>query len=97
MHRYITSQYGGYMNTNWGSCQATGQNCGLDFDQASDPTYYALPNSCSQGSVPNYYINVQQVSDVQAGLSFANKYGVPLVVKNSGMLLVAMCDSFCLP
>ena len=76
------------MNTNWGSCQATGSWCGLDFNLPSNPLYYTIPNSCSQGSTPNYYINVQQVSDVQAGLSFANKYGVPLVIKNSGMLLV---------
>lgn len=34
--------------------------------------------------MPSYYINVQEVSDVQAGLSFANEYGVPLVIKNSG-------------
>ncbi|KAL9080968.1 MAG: hypothetical protein Q9157_000378 [Trypethelium eluteriae] len=35
-------------------------------------------------TVPNYYIEVTQVSDVQAALAFAQKTGVPLVVKNSG-------------
>ncbi|KAK5125086.1 hypothetical protein LTR08_005448 [Meristemomyces frigidus] len=81
---FIASHYGGYMNTNWGFCQANAQECALDVDLPSDPTYYAPPNTCYQGSVPNYYINVQQVSDVQAGLSFANQTGVPLVIKNSG-------------
>ena len=75
------------MNQNWGACQAQGQECSLNFNLPTEPTYYALPNTCYQGSVPNYYINVKQVSDVQAGLSFATKYGVPLVVKNSGAYL----------
>ncbi|KAK5118669.1 hypothetical protein LTR85_008134 [Meristemomyces frigidus] len=81
---YIASQYGGYMNTNWAFCQAKGHECSLDFNLPSDATYYAPPASCYQGSVPSYYINVQQVSDVQAGLAFAQKYGVPLAIKNSG-------------
>lgn len=34
--------------------------------------------------MPSYYIDVGQVSDVQAALKFANDTGVPLVIKNSG-------------
>lgn len=79
---YVASQYGGYMNPNWGSCQAKG--CELDFLLPSDPTYYAPPQNCYQGSVPSYYIDMRQVSDAQAALSFSNKTGVPLVIKNSG-------------
>ncbi|EMC94258.1 hypothetical protein BAUCODRAFT_36730 [Baudoinia panamericana UAMH 10762] len=81
---YIATQYAGYQNTNWGFCQAKGQDCGLDFNLPSDPTYYVAPNNCNQGSVPNYYIRVQQVSDVQAALAFVKSTGVPLVIKNSG-------------
>lgn len=40
--------------------------------------------NCYQGSVSPYYIDVSQVSDVQAGLAFASSHGVPLVIKNSG-------------
>lgn len=67
---------------NWGECQATGQHCNLNW---SDPTQ-AIPASavCYQGSVPDYYIDVQEVSDIQAGLTFASTNGVPLVVKNTG-------------
>jgi hypothetical protein len=36
--------------------------------------------------VPTYYIDVREVSDVQAGLKFASDTGVPLVVKNSGKI-----------
>ncbi|KAK5730587.1 hypothetical protein LTR15_000524 [Elasticomyces elasticus] len=94
---YIASQYGGYMNiaedlmadklssqTNWGYCQATAKECGLDFNVPANPLYYTAPANCQQGSVPDYYIDVRQVSDIQAGLAFASSTGVPLVIKNSG-------------
>ncbi|KAK3660886.1 hypothetical protein LTR56_000644 [Elasticomyces elasticus] len=81
---YIASQYGGYMNTNWGYCQATAKECGLDFNLPANPLYYTAPANCQQGSVPDYYIDVRQVLDIQAGLAFASSTGVPLVIKNSG-------------
>ncbi|KAK3045560.1 hypothetical protein LTS18_013701, partial [Coniosporium uncinatum] len=70
--------------TNWASCQATAQECTLDYNLPSNPAYYTPPASCYQGSVASYYINVAQVSDVQAALKFSNDTGVPLVIKNSG-------------
>ena len=43
------------------------------------------PNgTCFQGSVPPYYIDVREASDVQAGLALAQTYGFPVVVKNTG-------------
>ena len=72
------------IQTNWGMCQAKAQHCTLDFSEPADPTYYAPPANCFQGSVPSYYINVAKVSDAQAALAFAHKTGVPLVIKNSG-------------
>ncbi|KAI9707028.1 MAG: hypothetical protein M1820_004616 [Bogoriella megaspora] len=80
----IADNFGGYMNANWGACQKTAQDCNLNYSNPTDPTAYAPPANCYQGSVPAYYIEVNGVSDVQAGLSFANKTGVPLVVKNTG-------------
>ncbi|KAM0482017.1 hypothetical protein ACHAPX_003351 [Trichoderma viride] len=68
--------------TNWATCQTNGQGCGLNF---SDPLQSVSPSSvCFQGSVSDYYINVSDVSHVQAGLSFARKHRVPLIVKNTG-------------
>ncbi|KAK4580448.1 hypothetical protein LTR86_000651 [Recurvomyces mirabilis] len=81
---YVASQPGGYMNTNWGYCQATAQECGLDFNLPQDPLYYTPPANCRQGATPNYYVDVQAISDVQATLSFVNNTGIPLVIKNSG-------------
>ncbi|KAI2470214.1 FAD-binding domain-containing protein [Annulohypoxylon bovei var. microspora] len=40
--------------------------------------------SCNQGSVPSYYIEVEEISDIRAALNFTRGYGVPLVIKNSG-------------
>ncbi|KAL7898784.1 hypothetical protein HDV63DRAFT_397286 [Trichoderma sp. SZMC 28014] len=79
---FHANQLGGYLNTNWATCQATGQGCGLNF---SDPMQ-SIPSSstCFQGSVSDYYINVSDVSHVQAGISFAKKHRVPLIVKNTG-------------
>lgn len=80
----IADSFAGFQNSNWATCQANGQGCGLNFNAPQDPTYYADPKNCYQGSIPSYYIDVQEVSDVQAGLKFASDTGIPLVVKNSG-------------
>ncbi|KAL7621825.1 hypothetical protein AAE478_007325 [Parahypoxylon ruwenzoriense] len=40
--------------------------------------------SCNQGSVPSYYIEVQEVSDIKAAFDFTRNHRVPLVIKNSG-------------
>jgi FAD/FMN-containing dehydrogenase len=34
--------------------------------------------------VPDHYVDVQDESDIQAGILFARQFGVPLVVKNTG-------------
>ncbi|TVY32503.1 FAD-linked oxidoreductase, partial [Lachnellula subtilissima] len=83
-NNYISDHYGGFMNTNWGTCQRTGEGCPLDWNTPSDPTVYAPGQTCYQGSVSPYYIEVQEVSDIQAGLAFANETGVPLSIKNTG-------------
>jgi hypothetical protein len=46
--------------------------------------YYALGQTCYQGSVSPKYIQVKEVSDIQAALAFAKLYNVPLTVKNPG-------------
>ncbi|TVY40181.1 FAD-linked oxidoreductase [Lachnellula occidentalis] len=83
-NNYISGHYGGFMNTNWGTCQRTGEGCPLDWNSPSDPTVYAPGQTCYQGSVSPFYIEVQEVSDIQAGLQFANDTGVPLSIKNTG-------------
>ncbi|KAI1473141.1 FAD-binding domain-containing protein [Daldinia caldariorum] len=40
--------------------------------------------SCNQGSVPSYYIEVEEISHITAALKFTQDHGVPLVIKNSG-------------
>jgi hypothetical protein len=70
--------------SNWGACQRTARACNLDYNDPSDASYFSPPAECYQGSVPNYYINVANVSNIQAALAFAEKTGVPLVTKNSG-------------
>jgi hypothetical protein len=79
---FIAQHFGGYQNVNWASCQSRAQECAFNFSSptASIPT----TSECYQGSVPNYYVPVQKVEDVQAVLSFVSKTGVPLVIKNTG-------------
>jgi hypothetical protein len=79
---FIESNFGGYENANWATCQATGQGCSLNFSNPEQPL--ATTSTCYQGSVPSYYIPVSKVSDVQAGIAFASASAVPLVVKGSG-------------
>ncbi|KAI5367630.1 putative berberine/berberine, FAD-binding domain, PCMH-type, FAD-binding, type PCMH, subdomain 2 [Septoria linicola] len=80
----IVSNFGGYQYPNWASCQAKAQGCQLDFTATANPAYYAPPKNCFQGSVASYYIDIREVSDIQAALKFADQTGVPLVIKNSG-------------
>ncbi|PWY82171.1 FAD-binding domain-containing protein [Aspergillus heteromorphus CBS 117.55] len=80
---FIAGYFGGYQNANWGSCQATGAACVLDTlinPDLSSPV--AL--KCEQGSVPNKYLEVQSVADVQAGVNFARENNLTLVIKNTG-------------
>ncbi|RYP22996.1 hypothetical protein DL767_008921 [Monosporascus sp. MG133] len=41
-------------------------------------------SSCNQGSVPDYYIEVEEASDVIAAFQFAKANKMPVVIKNSG-------------
>ncbi|KAI9656054.1 MAG: hypothetical protein M1821_005115 [Bathelium mastoideum] len=80
----IANYFGGYQNANWGVCQSTAEGCNLNATNPSDAAVYSAPAECHQGSVPSYYIEVTNVSDVQAALAFARSTKVPLVIKNSG-------------
>ncbi|SCZ90958.1 BZ3500_MvSof-1268-A1-R1_Chr1-3g02421 [Microbotryum saponariae] len=80
---FIADQFGGYATANWGTCQTTGGQRLLDYNLPQNPLAYAA-KTCQQGSVPPYYVDVQKPTDVTAVIAFAKKYGVPLVVKNSG-------------
>ncbi|KAJ7185528.1 FAD-binding domain-containing protein [Mycena filopes] len=81
---FLVEQFGAYMNTQWGSCQASAQTCLIHALNVSDPTPSDPPNVCQQGSVSPYYIDVRDASDVQNAFAFSKKTGVPLVVKNTG-------------
>lgn len=52
----IAKNFGAYMNTNWGSCQAKGEGCVLDYTLPSNPLVYTPPNNCYQGSVASKYV-----------------------------------------
>lgn len=78
---YLVTQPGAYLNTNWGTCQRTGQGCNLDYTVPAIPASGAV---CYQGSVPSRYIDVRRYQDVQAALAFSKSTKVPLVIKNSG-------------
>ncbi|UZJ55526.1 hypothetical protein CBS101457_004846 [Exobasidium rhododendri] len=78
---YLVTQPSGYLNTNWGTCQANDQGCNLDFTVPAIPASGA---NCYQGSVPSRYIDVRRYQDVQAALAFSYATKVPIVVKNSG-------------
>ncbi|CAI6340549.1 unnamed protein product [Periconia digitata] len=81
---YITGQFGGYTNANWATCQKTAQGCSLDWLDPFNSTVFATGQVCHQGSVPPFYIDVRNVSDIQAGLKFAKITGTPLTIKNTG-------------
>lgn len=78
----ISSYFGGYEFPNWGQCQADGSSCSVS--AISPLTVQTLVQTCHQGSVPNYYIDSSNPAHMQAGITFAKKYAIPLVIKNTG-------------
>ncbi|KAI0333866.1 FAD-binding domain-containing protein [Cubamyces sp. BRFM 1775] len=79
-----SNTFGAFMNTEWETCQATSQQCLLDFTDPANAAAFSPPQVCAQGSVPRYYIDVREPADVQAAFDFARSTGVPLTIKNSG-------------
>lgn len=57
--------------------------CLLDNLSPTDPLAFSNM-SCNQGSVSQYYIEVESVSDVVAAFNFSRNTGIKLSIKNSG-------------
>ncbi|KAI0835054.1 FAD-binding domain-containing protein [Hypoxylon sp. FL0890] len=74
----------GYMNLQGEMCLAEPlDQCTLDNTMIPAPEPGA-GTSCNQGSVPSYYIEVEDASDINVALNFTREYQVPLAIKNSG-------------
>ncbi|KAL4997909.1 hypothetical protein BDV10DRAFT_201482 [Aspergillus recurvatus] len=78
---FTSDQFGGYRQSNWGACQATGKSCTFDAGLTS-PEFSA--EICYQGSVSSKYVDARSVGDIQATLAFAEKNDLRLVIKNTG-------------
>ncbi|KAL3438151.1 hypothetical protein BDV09DRAFT_206043 [Aspergillus tetrazonus] len=81
-HLFVTDQFGGYQESNWGGCQRTGDNCAMILTVPDTVTPLSRP--CMQGSVPTRYVDAQSVEDVKKTLQFASDNNLRLVVKNTG-------------
>ncbi|KAF9557220.1 FAD-binding domain-containing protein [Agrocybe pediades] len=84
VHIPRSEAFGGYTATQYETCMATGDECLLNWENATDTTAFAPPADCRQGSVPPFYIDVQSSSDVVEAMNFARITGMTLVVKNTG-------------
>ncbi|KAK0229643.1 FAD-binding domain-containing protein [Armillaria nabsnona] len=71
--------FGAYINTEWETCQATAEECALNWLSPA-----ARDGDCRQGTVPSYYIDVVDHTDVAAAFEFSRRTGVHVVVKNTG-------------
>ena len=47
----VSKNLGGYINTNWGNCQANGQDCVFDYILPQNTSAHARTRGCYQGSV----------------------------------------------
>ncbi|KAF8607283.1 FAD-binding domain-containing protein [Ceratobasidium sp. AG-I] len=81
---FRADNFGAYMNTQWETCQATQDNCYLDYTNRANAAAFTPPKTCAQGSVSAYYIDVRNAVDVIAAFVFSRLTSVPLVIKNSG-------------
>ena len=80
---FISSHPAGYHDPFYASCMTEGRGCPLT-SLPANASHQPLVATCYQGNVPDYYIDVRKVSDIQAGLKFAEAHDIPLVVKNTG-------------
>jgi hypothetical protein len=48
------------------------------------PAVYSTSGKCGLGNYPVYVVKAMNKEDVAAGVSFANEFGLRLVVKNTG-------------
>ncbi|KAJ8482846.1 hypothetical protein ONZ45_g14800 [Pleurotus djamor] len=76
--------FGGYINTQWETCQVTGEQCLLDYTNPNSTLPTSPPNKCRLGSISKYYIDVRSPKDITKAFKFSEKTGVPIVVKNTG-------------
>ncbi|KAJ7612723.1 FAD-binding domain-containing protein [Roridomyces roridus] len=83
-HVALQDSFGTYINTQWETCAATDEKCLLDFTDVTNPKAFEAPKICSQGSIPEYGVNVSSAQDVVEAFKFSKEHGVPLVVKNTG-------------
>ncbi|PFH45424.1 hypothetical protein AMATHDRAFT_71699 [Amanita thiersii Skay4041] len=74
--------FGAYIQTQWETCQETGQQCLLDSTMPSNEA--PIRQKCQQGSVSEHYIDVKTPDDVKQALKFSRKTGIPIIIKNTG-------------
>ncbi|TGO63909.1 hypothetical protein BCON_0010g00750 [Botryotinia convoluta] len=81
---YRTQFYNGFMNNQDEICftNVTDQ-CVLNNILPADANAFTNV-SCNQGIVSEYYVQVEEVSDVVAALDFSRNTGISLSIKNSG-------------
>ncbi|KAJ7915363.1 hypothetical protein B0H13DRAFT_406619 [Mycena leptocephala] len=82
---YRADNFVAFINTQWETCQASGAQCLLD---SSDPTNsnvtMPMAPQCQLGSIPGYFVDVRNATDVTAAFAFSEQTGIPLVIKNTG-------------
>lgn len=92
---FMTNEPGSYYFGNWGTCQRSGEACGIPaLESSKEPYnkgggYISNTSICHQGSVPDWYIDVQSAEDVKQVFHFATRLNgtrlkQPLVIKNTG-------------
>ncbi|THV00612.1 FAD binding domain-containing protein [Dendrothele bispora CBS 962.96] len=74
---------GNYEGSQWEGCPAMEQTCLLDTNDPFSPVPFT-GRVCTQGSVPDYFVNIRYPSDAQAVFAFAKESKVRVVIKNSG-------------
>ncbi|TFK27618.1 FAD binding domain-containing protein [Coprinopsis marcescibilis] len=81
LHR--TDKTGAYIQSQWETCQATQVQCLLDHTNPNnlDATF---GQNCGQGSVSDYFVDVQNENDVKAAFKFSRRNAIPIVIRNTG-------------
>ncbi|KAJ3728822.1 hypothetical protein C8R42DRAFT_655023 [Lentinula raphanica] len=87
--KYTDGQYrdtipSSYQGLQWETCPSKGETCLLDWMDPLNTAAFNPPQTCQQGSIPAYFLEIQDATDVQNAFKFSIDTGVNLVIKNTG-------------
>lgn len=83
-----TLTWTGFMQQNYEECMATGDQCALDWTNPANPLAFNPPQTCKQGSIPDYFVSIPHILSLRP--SKCSFFMLQVDVKNEGDIVAAL-------